>query len=418
MFDYLPVTRYKSDVTDLPPVIGRYERNPVVILVTGRTAVARVGGLTSVGRNVATAKRLGLEPLVLFPERMPSLGAEIAGEVPDDVSCIPSNSFTNQLGGDDELVLVIAGDWFIAPPAIIDFSERTRGPAVAKFDDSGRTVAPLARMTIAQVRSLLDKLGHHPTGTLTLEAADDNAVIVPLSVRVRHRLSDSVAIARCEEKLFAMLGTRSEPPHVRLLERHVAIPIARSLARTRITPFHLAVVQIAATMAAARLFYAGGYGMGVLAAVVFVLSRLSESVSTDLARAAVREGVNDKPGIVALDIAGWIAILWAIAFSTDIIEHDYLLAGVATVGLITSTWMTIARILRPVWHARAAGTRHGIAPDNFPTRFLRRNGAAWGLLIAAIVGRLDLFLWAAALGSHLYYIMWMRVDARDAARHT
>jgi len=400
-------------VADLPPVIGRYERNPVVILVTGRTAVARVGGLTSVGRNVATAKRLGLEPIVLFPSRMPALGAEIAGEVPLDTACIPADSFAGQLGGDDELILVIAGDWFIAPPAIIEFSEGTRGAAVAKFEDRGHTVAPMARMTIGQLRSVMGKLEHHPTAELTLEAADDNARVVSLSVRERHRLSDSVAIQRCEEKLFAMLGTRAEPAHVRLVERHVAIPIARFLARTRVTPFHLAVLQIALTVLAARLFFVGGYAMGILAALVFTLSRLSESVATDLARAAVREGVHDRPFIIAFDILGQIAILWAITSSTDIIDHDVVLAAIATVGLLTSTWMTITRLLRPVWHARAAGTRHGIAPDNFPTRFLRRNGAAWGLLIAAVVGRLDLFLWAAALGSHLFYIMWLRLDARD-----
>jgi hypothetical protein len=415
--DYLDGTGYKFDVADLPPVIGRYERNPVIILVTGRTAVARVGGLTSVGRNVATARRLGLEPSILFPSRMPALGAEIAGEVPTDVSCIPSDSFANQLGNDNDFVLVIAGDWFIAPPAIMAFSEETRGAAVAKFKEQDRTVAPLARMTVGQVRSLIDKLANHPTGELILKAADSHSIVVPLSVRERHRLSDSVAIQRCEEKLFAMLGTRAEPPHVRLVERHVAIPVARLLARSPVTPFHIAMLQIALTILAARLFLIGGFAMGIVGAVIFALSRIAESVATDLARAAVREGVNDRPIIVALDIFGQIAIIWAIALSIDLIDYGALLAVVATAGLIASTWLTIRRILRPVWHARATRTRHSIAPDNFPTRFLRRHGAAWGLLLAALVGRLDLFLWAAALGSHLFYLMWLRVDSRSAARH-
>lgn len=400
-------------MVNLPPVVGRYERNPVVIIVTGRTAVARVGGLTSVGRNVATAQRLGLEPLVLFPARMPALGAEISGEIPSDVVCIPSDSFANQVGEDDAFVMVIAGDWFIAPRAIMEFSDDTRGPAVAKFTDRGRTVAPLGRMTVRQVRSLIGKLANHPTGELILGAADKNAVVVPLSVRERHRMSDSVAIQRCEDKLFAMLGTRAEPAHVRMLERHVAIPTARILARSRVTPAHVAIVQIVLTLLAARLFLVGDVVTAVAGAVMFALSRLAESVSTDLARAAVRQGVHDSPPIVALDILGQTAIVWAIALSIKSIDYAPLLATIATVGLITSTWITIARILRPIWEARAAGTRHGIPPDNFPARFLRRNGAAWGLLLAVAVGRLDLFLWAAALGSHLFYIMWLRVDTRS-----
>ncbi len=380
--------------------------------------MARVGGLTSVGRNVATAKRLGLEPLILFPSRMPALGAEIAGEVPTDVLCIPSDSFANQAGADDDNVLVIAGDWFISPPAIMDFSDETRGPAVAVFHHQGRTVAPLARMTVKQAQSLIGKLAAHPTGELIRGAAARKSASVELSVRDCHRLSDSVAIQRCEDKLFAMLGTRAEPPLVRMLERHVAIPIARLLARSSVTPFHMAMAQIALTVLAARLFLVGATAAGIAAAIVFALSRLAESVSTDLARAAVREGVQDRPIIVALDILAQITIVWAIAVSIESIDYGRILAGVATAGLVISTWMMNARILRPVSQARATGTRHGIPADNFPTRFLRRHGAAWGLLLAAALGRLDLFLWAAALGSHLFYVMWLRVDAREAASDT
>ena len=53
----------------------------MVILVTGRTAVARVGGISAIRRHVETAKRLGLDPLVLYPARMTALGAEIDAEL-------------------------------------------------------------------------------------------------------------------------------------------------------------------------------------------------------------------------------------------------------------------------------------------------------------------------------------------------
>lgn len=405
--------RYKSEVAELPPVIGRYQRNPVVIIVTGRTALARVGGLTAVGRNVTTARRLGLDPVVLYPSSMPALGAEIAGEVDATVACLAADDFTDQAGGDDDEVLVIAGDWFIAPPAIMDFSESTRGGAVARFDDRGQIVAPLARMTVKQVRSFLDGLAKHPTGMLIAEASRPSAQVFPLSVRVRHRLSDSVAIQRCEDKLFAMLGTRHEPAHVRLVEKHVAIPIARRLARTSVRPIHAAMLQVALTYLAARIFGGGGYVAGIIGAMVFALSRIAESVAADLARAAVREGVQDRAPIVFLDVLGQIAILWSIALATTRMDYAPYLAAFATLGLVASTTMTLHRVLRPIWKARATQSRHHVPPDNFAARFLRRNGAAWGLVLTALVGRLDLFLWAAALGSHLFYLMWLRVDARE-----
>ena len=52
----IPGRGYKGAV-HLPPVLGKATRDPVVLLLTGRTAVARMGGLTAVARHVATVDR-------------------------------------------------------------------------------------------------------------------------------------------------------------------------------------------------------------------------------------------------------------------------------------------------------------------------------------------------------------------------
>jgi hypothetical protein len=38
---------------------------------------------------------------------------------------------------------------------------------------------------------------------------------------------------------------------------------------------------------------------------------------------------------------------------------------------------------------------------------VQRDGIAYALLFAAVAGRLDLLLWAAALASHLFYVLWL-----------
>ncbi len=38
------------------------------------------------------------------------------------------------------------------------------------------------------------------------------------------------------------------------------------------------------------------------------------------------------------------------------------------------------------------------------------------LLFAAAAGRLDLFLWAAAIASHLFYIFWLLARPRGSGR--
>jgi hypothetical protein len=36
------------------------------------------------------------------------------------------------------------------------------------------------------------------------------------------------------------------------------------------------------------------------------------------------------------------------------------------------------------------------------------------LVLAALIGRLDLFLWGAAIASHLFYVAWLRAEAEPS----
>lgn len=405
-------------MTDLPPVLGHFARNRVIVLVTGRTAVARVGGVTAVRRHVATALRLGLEPVVLYPARMRALGAEIAGEVDGQARCLPSDALTDEAGGDGELALVIAGDWYIAPNAIIAFSHETRGPAVARFLDRGRVVAPLARMHVREVRALIPGLAQRSSGALINGGADDASTVFPLAVGQRHRLSDNLAIARCEAKLFGWFGAAAAPRHVSIVQRALAVPITRRLAGTQTTPTQISIAKMVSGLSAAWVFTAGGYLAGLLGAALYFFSRVLDTVSGDLSRAAVVEGARGEKTDVAGDIVVMLTILAALVASST-------LAYAAWLGLVTAVGVTISaavsytRVFRWTWQAGTLGLDWGerqqaVSSDNFASRFWRSNGLAYALLLAAVVGRLDLFLWAGALGSHLFYVLWLTTDARTA----
>jgi len=395
----------------LPPILGVFERTRVIILVTGRTAVARIGGMASVARHVATARRLGFDPIVLYPARMRALGAEIAGELDDDAVCLSSDAFVDQAGSDGELALVIAGDWYVSPSAIVTFNDETTGPAVARFDDRGRIVAPVARLPVGAVRSLIPELAGNPPAELIVRAADEDASVVPLLVSERHRLSDNVAIERCEDKLFASLGSRADPWHVEVLHRFVSIPIARRLARTRYTPFQIAAAEIALGIVSAWVLTTPGYAVGIFGSLLYFGSRVLDAAAADLARAAVRNSPQNERFDLIGELAVQLAIVWALAARNDSFDA-FVLAAIATVGILASAVVSYVRVFRSVWQAQARHARHDVSRDNYGSRFARRNGAAYALLIAALLGRFDLFLWAAAIGSHLFYIGWLRDEER------
>lgn len=407
-------------MSDLPEVGGRGAHTPrtrVIILVTGRTAVSRVGGVTAVHRHVATAARLGLDPLVLYPSRMKALGAEISAELDDSAECIPADELGERAGSDEDLALVIAGDWYIAPAAIVAFDRGTSGPAVARFEEHGRRVGPLARIAVRDLHALIPKLADHPSGELIDGATPRDATAVPLPVTDRHRLSDNVAVERCEAKLFGWVGAEGDGAVAGLLHRRVSVPLTRLLVGTGVTPARVAAGKFVVGLLAAWTLARGSYVAGVAGAALYLASRVLDTVSGDLSRATLAEGARGEKADVVGDIIVMSAMLAALAVQVGG-RAAWIAAGVAAVGVAISTLVAYTRIFRALWETTSPAThawseRRRAAADSFASRFWRRGGLALALLAAAVIGRLDLFLWAAAVAAHLYYLAWLRAETEQ-----
>jgi phosphatidylglycerophosphate synthase len=387
---------------------------PVVILVTGRTAVARVGGISAIRRHVATATRLGLEPIVAYPPRLTSLGAEIDADLDGRAACVAADAVGGRLPRDDVEALVIAADWFISPAALYAFGRQTAGPAVVRFIDRGRVVAPVARMPVSRLRPLFSKLSEAPVSELINDAVTADAQVVEIDPGERHRLSDSAAIERCERKLFGLGSHRAEPWGVQLFERHLAIPIASYLACTPVTPLQVSAVKIFLGLLAAFLVAKPGYGYGLAAAALYIVSRVLDAVAGDLARAAVKPKARGDKFDVIGDLVAHLCIIWAIASRSDWSTSQAVAALLTTLGLLASSLMTYRRVLKPVWTADALGIRHRVRRDNFASRFARANGPAYAFLGSALIGRLDLFLWGTAIASHVFYLLWHRSSMKGS----
>ncbi len=406
--------RYNDEVIELPPVLGRHERSPVVILVTGRTAVARVGGLSAIRRHVATASRLGLTPIVVYPQRMTALGAEIDADLDGRAQCVPADALDGQAGSDDGgEALVIAADWFVSPAALYAFGRQTHGPAVARFTDRGRVVAPVARIPLTRLREIVARLGDGPVSELIDQAVAPDSAVVELAVGDRHRLSDNVAIERCERKLFGLGSHRGLPRSVQLFERYIAIPIARQLAATDITPFQVSLAKILVGALAVIVMSGAGYARGVGAALLYFVSRILDAVAGDLSRAAVKPASRGERFDMTADLVIHLALIWAIALRPGTGESDAAAGLLTTIGLLVSCTLTYRRVLRPAWDTQVTRLRHRIRTENFASRFWRRNGPAYALVFAALVARLDLFLWGTALASHLFYLLWRHDETRS-----
>ena len=157
-----------------------------------------------------------------------------------------------------------------------------------------------------------------------------------------------------------------------------------------------------------------GYVLGVTAAALYLVSRVLDAVAGDLARAAVKPKARGDKFDVIGDLLAHLCIIWAIAARSGWATGQIVAALATTLGLLASGVMTYRRVLKPVWAAEALGIRHRVRRDNFASRFSRANGPAYAFVVAALVGRLDLFLWGTAFASHLFYLAWHRRSSQGS----
>jgi phosphatidylglycerophosphate synthase len=199
--------------------------------------------------------------------------------------------------------------------------------------------------------------------------------------------------------------------------------------RTPVTPNVVTLAVICIGMTAAFLFAQPGHGSNILGALVFWCASFLDGCDGELARLKFLES----------RLGGWLD-LWAdnlvhimvfmgigIGLWRDSRDAQWLLLGiVAALGVFFSVaWVSWA-VLRqkrgqgPLFTSVVDG--EGASRDSWTARLTRfadalsRRDFIFGTIFLALFGLLPAFLWAAAIGSHLYWIVlvllaWQRRPA-------
>jgi len=406
---------------ELPPVLGTVEREPVFILVTGRTAMARMAGLPSVARQVLTVTRIGMEPVVVYPTRMRTLGAEIRGQIADSVRVLSYQ----QLAGDSDggspphdperLVTALTADWYVSFRTIADFCRTTRGRAAIRFDDRGRTVTPIARLPLSELRSVLPRLEDRPSGGVLSDAAGADAALFHCDVKSRHRLSDNVAIERAETKLFSALQRPGQAPFVQVLHKYLSLGLTPRLARAGLRPLPVSLLKLFLGISAASMLASPGFTGLLFGALLLCFTRAFDGAASEIARARIARRTTVEKIDFASDVAVFMLAVIALVSRPDLGPPANKLAIITLLGIFASAVLAYVLVMRGRWSNLDQAGYITMPAGDFASRFTNRGGAAYGLVLAVLIGRLDLFLWAAALASHLFYLILLRVRTRQTA---
>ena len=227
-----------------------------------------------------------------------------------------------------------------------------------------------------------------------------------------------VALKAAETILFDSLRKPTDGFISRHVERYLSRAVTRVLMRTPVTPNAVTLAVIGIGMTAAFLFAQPRPGMTILGALVFWCASFLDGCDGELARLKFRES----------RLGGWLD-LWAdnlvhimvfvgigIGLWRKSGEAQWILLGiVAALGVVFSVaWVSWAVLRKkrgqgPLFTSVAAGDLASRCSWTARlTRFadaLSRRDFIFGTIFLALLGWLPVFLWAAAIGSHIYWIV-------------
>jgi phosphatidylglycerophosphate synthase len=342
---------------------------PAILDCVAETRRIRIAGVSLLDRLIVTAHRAGCAPIYVIGETTPqaprarALGIDITL-----ASAIPEL---------DEPALLINGGVLVENADLQQVIERG-GQLFAAND------APL------------------PVAMTAGSAA-------PVSAgRVATLITDAASAREAAHRLWASLTSSADG----IVDRFLYRPLGRYLSKILVrAPFSPNQVSIASTLVGifSGWFFAIGYF--VSGALLLQLSAIIDCVDGDLARALYKESRLGKwldlVGDQFVHVAIFAGIGFGLAWSNP--ASPALVLGISAV---LGTIISFAVILR--FMQRKNG-RKSSSLEKLIDAMTNRDFSLLVLLLA-MVGKLDLFLWMAGIGVHFFWFIALRLQWQDAGR--
>ncbi len=196
----------------------------------------------------------------------------------------------------------------------------------------------------------------------------------------------------------------------RYFNRRVSAFLTRIFLRTGLSPNAITVLSLFIGLVAAAFFARGGYAAAIIGGLLFQLSAIVDCCDGEVARLTHRESRFGRQLDLAADnivhVAIFAGVAWGAYLQQGAVQRSWLplaLGSAAVVGSSLSLWLVI--------RAQGFRERQALASPTQASRadFILKNMASRDfsvlLLIFALVDGLKWFLWLAAIGSNVFWII-------------
>lgn len=380
-------------------------RGTVVVVATAAAAWRRVAGLALAVRAARAARVAGGDVAVFAPAAPPEAMRELAG---GGVALLGDPGEATGLGAGP--VLLLAGDVLADPAALgaLLGLRPQRGECVAVLAEGvvvalacGEGVGPRVLAALASGASLGEAAGAEARrvgvtlpGDALLVAADAGGPPEALEAFLLDHLARRTATG--DSYVAAVL------------DRRLSRPVTRWLLRRGTAPARITLASIALGLLGGAALATTGYETRVTGVLLLVASLVLDCVDGEVARARLEE----SPEGARLDLAGDYLVHLAtfLGLGIGLGREGLSPAGVAcsvalVLGVLASMAVAHVAFVRPAltrggdlhWEGDADSLREtalGVVAEKLASR-----DYTYLLLVLALLGRLDWFLYAAALGA-------------------
>src|SRR6266571_4378486 len=223
-------------------------------------------------------------------------------------------------------------------------------------------------------------------------------------------LTSPEGASRVEERLFRSLRKESDG-YLARLDRTLSISLSRLLIRTSVTPNGITLASLIIGLVGAALLASPDYWTTLLGAVLLWTTCVLDGCDGEVARLTLRTSrFGARFDVVAdnvVHLAVFVAIPVHLARAHPELEV-WRAAAALIVGVLLSMlsvwWLILRRPKDPPGAAQLVYER--VASRDF----------IYVILVLAAIGRLEWFLWAAAIGANLFALSLWLVSRRTGGR--
>ena len=381
----------------------------IVASDSGISPLTQFGGLSLLKRAVLTAQKMGAQTCHIV---LPQASAAVHQEIENDPR-ITSRiiwGFAEPLGGkttaQEGRWLVYPVDVFFRHPLVQRFLETE--PAEQSCAVLDREDKPALLLATEQLAARLwSEIAQSRSFSQSCQLFGQEIVQKPPPQgHFLGRLKGTGDVRALEHALLRSLENAKDGMVDTLLNRKFSRPVTRGLLRTSITPNQVTILAGVVCVFGALCFLSGGYWGPLLGALCLQFSAVLDCCDGEIARIKFMESPLGDTLDIVVDTIGSIAIFLGIGvavWKNGGSVYALTLGGVLALGgALSFPLVTLAE------KTEEAGKRRGGWEDSFIHQLLTGlTTRDYSLLIlaSALVGQLSWFLWGAAFGSHLFWML-------------